>query len=333
MQNIPVQNATNQQRPSLKTIVLVMLLGVFILQGCAVAVIGIGAGAGAVAYHSGKLTKTYESDYHETIWAATDTLSKLKIPITETVADELKTRIKAQRADGTPVTIEVVRIDRNYNEVSVRTGNVGLKERRVSEQIHSYIDVRLGGATVAYERPPEGQGAREEPAEAQVEQIIEERLDEISEDTPAPAPAAAPAPVQPEASPAPVRPNLEEKRLKAARKLVDSDFHIFFEKDSNALMPQSMLKLDRIYEMLSEDAGARLTLNGYTDSWGKTSYNQMVSELRANAVKSYLVGKGVDPSRMTTVGHGAAGAIASNRTPEGRKFNRRVEIEISTTTQ
>jgi hypothetical protein len=89
-----------------------MLLSVFVLHGCAVAFIGLGAGAGAVAYLNGKLTKTYESDYHETVRAGKTTLQKLKIPVTETVADELKTEIKAKRTDGTPVTIEVVRIDR-----------------------------------------------------------------------------------------------------------------------------------------------------------------------------------------------------------------------------
>lgn len=326
-----MKNATNQQRPSLKTAVLVLLLGVFVLQGCAVAIIGIGAGAGAVAYFNGKLTKTYESDYHETVRAGKATLQKLKIPITETVGDELKTQIRAKRTDGTPVTIEVVRIDQRFNEVSVRTGNVGVWDREVSEQIHGYIDARLGGAVVAYEKPPEGQGAQEAPAAAETEEIIEEDLAENS--APAPAPAAAPAPVQPEASPAPVSPNLEAKRLKAARMLVDSAFHIFFEKDSNALTPKSMEKLNRIYGIVSRNAAARLTLNGYSDSWGKPSYNQMVSELRANTVKSYLIGKGVDPSRMTAVGHGSGNAITSNRTAEGRKMNRRVEIEIVTAPQ
>jgi OOP family OmpA-OmpF porin len=112
--------------------------------------------------------------------------------------------------------------------------------------------------------------------------------------------------------------------------LEDSAFYIFFEKDSNALSPQSMQKLDQIYDIVSGNAAARLTLTGYTDSWGKPSYNQMVSELRANTVKSYLVGKGVDPSRMTAVGQGAQNAIAANSTAEGRRFNRRVEIEITT---
>jgi outer membrane protein OmpA-like peptidoglycan-associated protein len=291
-----------------------------------VAVIGIGAGAGAFAYFNGKLTKTYESDYHETVRASKATLQELKIPTIETAADELKTEIRAKRTDGTPVTIEVVRIDRRHNEVAVRTGNVGVWDRNVSEQIHGYIDQKLGGAVVAYEKPPEEQGAQEAPPATEIEEIIEEHLDEVSEA----APAAAPAPVREEPVTEPAQPSMEGKRLRAARMLEDSPFYIFFEKDSNALSLESMQKLDRIYGIVSGNAAARLTLNGYTDSWGKPSYNQMVSELRANAVKSYLVGKGVDPSRMTTIAHGADNAVASNKTPEGRRMNRRVEIEITT---
>jgi outer membrane protein OmpA-like peptidoglycan-associated protein len=311
---------------AVKPAFLLLLIGVFVLQGCAVAVIGLGAGAGAVAYFNGKLTKTYESDYHETVRAARATLEKLKIPVIETVADELKTEIRAKRSDGTPVTIEVIRIDRRYNGVAVRTGNVGVWDRRVSEQIHGYIDSKLGGALVVMQKPPEGQGAQEALPPTQTEEIIEEHLDEVS----GAASAAAPAPVREEPVAEPAQPSSEQKRLRAARMLEDSAFYIFFEKDSNALSPQSMQKLDQIYDIVSGNAAARLTLTGYTDSWGKPSYNQMVSELRANTVKSYLVGKGVDPSRMTAVGQGAQNAIAANSTAEGRRFNRRVEIEITT---
>jgi hypothetical protein len=57
----------------------------------------------------GNLTKNYESEYHDTVQASSDTLKNLKIPVTEKKADELKTVMNAKRFDGTPVTIEVVR--------------------------------------------------------------------------------------------------------------------------------------------------------------------------------------------------------------------------------
>ncbi len=121
---------------------------------------------------------------------------------------------------------------------------------------------------------------------------------------------------------------LEEKRLRAAQMLADSAFYIFFEQNSNELSPKAIEKLDRIYEILANNSAAKLTLNGYTDSIGAPSYNQMVSKIRANAVRSYLSGKGIKPSRMMAFGHGAQKFIASNKSAEGRHLNRRVEIEL-----
>ena len=63
-------------------IVLLSILSFFGVYGCAVAVIGIGAaGAGAFAYYNGKLGKTYESEYHDTVRGCSNTLEKLKIPV------------------------------------------------------------------------------------------------------------------------------------------------------------------------------------------------------------------------------------------------------------
>jgi outer membrane protein OmpA-like peptidoglycan-associated protein len=332
-----LNNATNQARPYLKSAVLFVLLCVSVLHGCAVAVIGLGAGAGAVAYFNGRLTKTYESDFHETVRASKDSLEELKIPLTDVVSDELKTVINARRPDGTPVTIEIVRVDQVYSDVSVRTGSVGVWDRRVSEQIHGFIDKALGGKVVLFEERQQWSAAEETRAVIEPEEIIEQDLAGISASAPqsvsAPTPilAATPAQVNPDSES--IIPALEVKRLRAAKMLETSDFFIFFKEDSNELSPESMEKLDRIYSIVAKNVEIRLTLNGYSDIVGAPSYNQMISELRANAIKSYLVGKGVDPSRITTVAHGAQNAIATNKTAEGRRMNRRVEIDITTTSQ
>jgi outer membrane protein OmpA-like peptidoglycan-associated protein len=123
---------------------------------------------------------------------------------------------------------------------------------------------------------------------------------------------------------------MEEMRLKAAQMLADSHFYIFFELTSNELSPTAIEKLDRIYKILTKDLGAKLTLNGYSDSSGDPSINQLISEVRANSVKSYLSGKGIKPSRMNAVGHGAQKFLVSNNSAEGRRLNRRVEIELIT---
>jgi len=121
---------------------------------------------------------------------------------------------------------------------------------------------------------------------------------------------------------------LEEKLLRTTQMFVDSPFYIFFEQNSNALSPKAIEKLDRVYEIVKNSSAAKLALNGYSDSIGAPSYNQMVSEIRAKAVKSYLLGKGIKTSQMVAFGHGAQKFIASNKRPEGRRLNRRVEIEL-----
>jgi OOP family OmpA-OmpF porin len=67
-------------------------------------------------------------------------------------------------------------------------------------------------------------------------------------------------------------------------------------------------------------------IRGYTDSVGPASYNLELSQRRAEAVKQYLVNAGIDPSRLVAKGYGEADPIASNKTPEGRAQNRRIEF-------
>jgi outer membrane protein OmpA-like peptidoglycan-associated protein len=111
--------------------------------------------------------------------------------------------------------------------------------------------------------------------------------------------------------------------------VADSVFVIFFEQNSNELSQKAMEKLNRVFEILRQNSEAEITINGYSDSLGSAAYNDMISEIRANAVKSYLIAKGVAPARMMAFGHGSQKFIGSNKTAEGRQLNRRVEIEFN----
>jgi outer membrane protein OmpA-like peptidoglycan-associated protein len=126
-----------------------LILAFQLITGCAAAIIGVGVGIGAAAYVNGELTKTYRSGYHETVQTSIDTLKKLKIPIDEKISDELKTSIKATRPDGTPIRIEIVRIEKKLTEVGVRTGSVGLWDQKVSKQIQDIIGERLNNKSAA----------------------------------------------------------------------------------------------------------------------------------------------------------------------------------------
>jgi hypothetical protein len=79
-------------------------------------------------------------------------------------------------------------------------------------------------------------------------------------------------------------------------------------------------------QVLQENPGLHVVVEGYTDSVGSDSCNQRLSERRADSVRDYLVEKGISPSRIRTRGYGETRPVASNATEEGRAQNRRVEI-------
>ena len=103
---------------------------------------------------------------------------------------------------------------------------------------------------------------------------------------------------------------------------------IYFKYDSNTLSPESLEILDKIADFAIHNPENEFIIKGYTDSIGADSYNLTISKFRANSVKSYLIAKGVDSSKLATFGLGSQNPIFSNRTAGGRKLNRRVEIEL-----
>ena len=126
-------------------VIIILLAYLLITCGCAVALLGIGAAAGTgAAYVEGKEIRIYDSEYHQTARACTETLNLLKIPVSQISADELKTTIQAKRADETPVYIEVVRLGQpGHSEVGIRTGVFGISELKASSQIHDALKDRL----------------------------------------------------------------------------------------------------------------------------------------------------------------------------------------------
>lgn len=108
----------------------------------------------------------------------------------------------------------------------------------------------------------------------------------------------------------------------------DKPLIIYFQHNSNEVTQDGFDILNRVAEFLTYKPETRISVKGYTDSTGARSYNLSVSQFRANAIKSYLVGKGVAAENITAKGMGPDRPIASNDTAEGREKNRRVEIEI-----
>ncbi len=102
----------------------------------------------------------------------------------------------------------------------------------------------------------------------------------------------------------------------------------FFDFDKSVLKAEGKAKLD---DLVGKVAGISLEVIiavGHTDSVGPDAYNQKLSIARSEAVKAYLVSKGIEKNRVYTEGKGEKQPVADNKTSEGRAKNRRVEIEV-----
>ena len=102
----------------------------------------------------------------------------------------------------------------------------------------------------------------------------------------------------------------------------------FFDFDKAVLKPEGKAKLD---DLVSKVKGINLEVIiavGHTDSVGSDAYNQKLSIKRSEAVKAYLISKGIEKNRVYTEGKGEKQPVADNKTKDGRAKNRRVEIEV-----
>ena len=148
---------------------------------------------------------------------------------------------------------------------------------------------------------------------------------------PAPAPAAAPAPAPapaPKAAPAPAPKPAAPAPAPAAATKVTYAADAFFDFDKAVLKAEGKAKLD---DLVGKVKGVNLEVIiavGHTDSVGSDAYNQKLSVKRSDAVKAYLVSKGIEKNRVYTEGKGEKQPVADNKTSAGRAKNRRVEIEV-----
>lgn len=142
---------------------------------------------------------------------------------------------------------------------------------------------------------------------------------------PAPAPVAAPAPA-PAPAPAAAAPRAAAPAVAATKVTYAAD--AFFDFDKSALKPEGRAKLDDLVSKIKDISLEVIIAVGHTDSVGPDAYNQKLSVARSEAVKAYLVTKGIEKNRVYTEGKGEKQPVADNKTSDGRAKNRRVEIEV-----
>jgi OmpA-OmpF porin, OOP family len=105
-------------------------------------------------------------------------------------------------------------------------------------------------------------------------------------------------------------------------------FRVEFDVNRATLRPSAAATLDEVVQYLgqSQNGSLRYEVGGHTSSEGGRTHNERLSAARAATVRTYLIGHGIDPSRLTSRGYGPRQPIESNSTPEGRAANRRVEL-------
>jgi outer membrane protein OmpA-like peptidoglycan-associated protein len=104
--------------------------------------------------------------------------------------------------------------------------------------------------------------------------------------------------------------------------------NVFFDLDKYNLRPESFVELDRVVKLMKENPTIEIELSAHTDSRASDDYNLKLSDNRARSVREYIISKGIDPSRMTSIGYGESRPIAPNDTEENMQLNRRVEFKI-----
>jgi len=104
--------------------------------------------------------------------------------------------------------------------------------------------------------------------------------------------------------------------------------NIFFDFNQSEIKPRSLSELDEVVKFLKENPAIKVEISGHTDNIGNESYNQQLSQKRAQSVVNYFSSKGIPTTRLTQIGFGSKRPIRLNDSEENRQINRRIEFKI-----
>jgi outer membrane protein OmpA-like peptidoglycan-associated protein len=120
--------------------------------------------------------------------------------------------------------------------------------------------------------------------------------------------------------------NIKLSRLKVGEKMLLAN--VFYKVDSWQIENESLSELNKLCDLLKENQQLKIEIGGYTDATGTDEHNQTLSEKRALSVVDFLIEKGISPERLKYKGYGNKSPVGNNITIEGRKLNRRTEVQI-----
>jgi len=240
-------------------------------------------------------------------------------------------RAEVQSFTADPLAQQAAGTDVDQARTSLNQADAAFQQKRPAAEVNQLAYMALRHAQAGEARISEAR-ARQEVAKAQDERtrIQLQARERETQQAKAEAATARNTAQAAQSELADARQELNDLQAKQTdRGLVMTLSDVLFDTGKATLKPGATRDLDRLAQALKDNGNTRVKIEGYTDSVGSATYNQGLSERRAQAVADALQMRGVPADHYQVEGLGKEYPVASNNTPEGRQQNRRVEIVFS----
>lgn len=243
--------------------------------------------------------------------------------------EQARTEVQTLSAD--PMAQQAASSDLDQARTSLNQADSAFQQKRPPEQVNQLAYLAMRHAQAGEARISEAR-ARQQVAKAQEERnhIQLQAREREAENAKAEAATARNTAAAAQSELANARQELNDLQAKQTdRGMVMTLSDVLFDTGKATLKPGATRDLDRLAQALKDNANTKVKIEGYTDSVGSDSYNQGLSERRAQAVADALQTRGVPADRYQVEGLGKEYPVATNETSAGRQQNRRVEIVFS----
>ncbi len=240
-------------------------------------------------------------------------------------------RAEVQTLSADPMAQQAAASDLDQARTSLNQADSAFQQKRPPEQVNQLAYLALRHAQAGEARISEAR-ARQQIAKAQEDRnrIQLQAREREAESAKAEAATARNTAAAAQSELANARQELNDLQAKKTdRGMVMTLSDVLFDTGKSTLKPGATRDLDRLAQALKDNQNTRVKIEGYTDSVGSDSYNQELSQRRAQAVADALQSRGVPADRYEVEGLGKEYPVATNDTPAGRQQNRRVEIVFS----
>jgi outer membrane protein OmpA-like peptidoglycan-associated protein len=240
-------------------------------------------------------------------------------------------RTEVQQFSAEPLAQQAANGDLEAARASLNQADTAFQQKRPPEEVDHLAYLAMRHAQAGEARVAEAR-ARQQVAQAQKErdQILLQARERETEQAKAEAATARNTAAATQAELTSARQELQNLQSKQTdRGMVMTLSDVLFDTGRATLKPGATRDLDRLAQALKDNPNTKVKIEGFTDSVGSESYNQQLSERRAQAVADALQMRGVPLDRVQVEGLGKEFPVASNETPAGRQQNRRVEIVFS----